>query len=133
MLLAQEQSPAPEELRQLRLQIERLSPSRSAVYARVNFAGTLVCLQQRRGGAAGAPIPNTAEYFLQTGAIAQLLSAAVQQAKDLKDERAESYASGNLGQLYEIARELPVAVRHTEAALNRAQTIGAFFPRFSHG
>ncbi|MBW4492460.1 MAG: CHAT domain-containing protein [Oscillatoria princeps RMCB-10] len=125
VLLAQQQSPAAGELRDLRQQIEGLSPSRSAVYARVNFAGSLVCLQQRSGGAAGAPIPNPAEDLLQTQAIAQLLSAAVQQAKDLKDERAESYAWGHLGQLYEVARELPVAVRHTEAALNLAQTIGA--------
>ncbi|WP_017719344.1 CHAT domain-containing protein [Kamptonema formosum] len=125
VLLAQQQTPTAEELRDLRQQIERLSPSRPAVYARVNFAGSLICLQQESWGAAGAPLQNPAEDLLQTQAIAQLLGAAVQQAKDLKDERAESYAAGNLGQLYEVARELPVAVRHTEAALNLAQSIGA--------
>jgi CHAT domain-containing protein len=50
--------------------------------------------------------------------IAQLLSAAQQDAKRIGDKRLESYALGKLGHLYEQTQQYPEAQRLTQQALN---------------
>ncbi len=57
--------------------------------------------------------------------IAQLLTSAVQQAKNLKDQRAEAYALGNLGKLYEQTQQWSSALILTQQALLIAQAIDA--------
>jgi len=117
------QKPTAEELTRIKSAIATLNPSRAAVYANVNFAMHLACLQvgtQVDGDKllTTNPHPNSEE-------IIQVLNTAVQQARDLKDIRSESFALGNLGQVYELNQQLPDAIKYTDSALNLAQNINA--------
>ncbi|GAB1544446.1 hypothetical protein NUACC21_71220 [Scytonema sp. NUACC21] len=137
------EQPTREELESIQSALSYLSPSRAAVYARVNFAQSLLCLSKgdevtRGTGETTKEIvnsPNQNSYSLASvsqGAkiqnpeyIVQLLNTAVQQAKELEDQRAESYSLGYLGQYYEMRKQLSKAQQYTELALNLAQIINA--------
>ncbi|NJP12252.1 MAG: CHAT domain-containing protein [Leptolyngbyaceae cyanobacterium RU_5_1] len=58
-------------------------------------------------------------------AIAQVLSTAIGQARTLNDTRAESYALGQLGRLYEQTNQWANAQTLTEQALLKMETIQA--------
>ena len=159
--------------------IAQLPPSRMAVYARINFAQSLMKLRTgdweletgneletepydagtrgrgdtERGEDTGTrgrgdtgmleknsprlPISTSPRLFLETltqgtdssspslSSIAQLLATAIEQAKSLKDARAESYAFGTLGGLYEQTQQLADARNLTQQALLIAQAIAA--------
>ena len=94
----------------IQAQLQKLPPSRASVYARVNFAQSLMKL-------------NPAISDRQVAA--QLLANAAQQAKEMGDPRAESYAIGYLGELYEQSQQLPEAQELTEKALILAQSHNA--------
>ena len=57
--------------------------------------------------------------------IGQLLATAIDQARTLEDTRAESYALGTLGKLYEQNEQWPYARELTEKALSIAQAMKA--------
>ena len=61
----------------------------------------------------------------RTKNITQILNSAVQQGKSLGDQRAESYALGTLGELYEQDRDWSKAKKFTQSALLIAQAINA--------
>jgi len=92
---------------QIRSQLNSLSPSRDAIYAKINFA------------------QNSIELNGQFQEPAQILVTAVQQAKEIEDQRAESYALGSLGKLYEQTRQFKDAQNLTQQALMIAQSINA--------
>lgn len=71
------------------IDLEELPASRTAIYARIQFARHLADLKQ------------LGEPGLTWDAIAQHLQTANQMAATLKDRRAQSNALGNLGSLYE--------------------------------
>lgn len=131
------QQPTSEYLGSIKSALSNLTPSRAAVYARINFVQSLICLEK-------AQKQTTREIFnsptqnqdFQVAAreqakiqnpeeIVDLLNTAVQQAKDIKDQRAESYSLGYLAQFYEMKKQLPKAQKYTESALNLAQMINA--------
>jgi len=85
-----------------------LPPNRTAVYARINLAQSLLKLS-------GAESKQAAEQ----------LAVAIQQARNLGDQRALAYALGNLGGLYEKTGQLSDAKDLTEESLLLAQTINA--------
>ncbi|WP_414552020.1 CHAT domain-containing protein [Anabaena sp. CCY 0017] len=87
--------------------LAQLPPSRPSIYARINFAHSLGSLNT----------PNSQ--------IAQLLATSVQQARSLDDIRAEAYALGNLGTLYEKTQQFSEAMKLTQQALVLAQTSNA--------
>lgn len=95
-------------------EISNLPPSRMAVYARINFAQNLARLKQK--------FTTDTSSWLD---IAQLLAKAVEQAQSLEDKRAESYAKGTLGWLYEQTGQSTDAKNLTEKALFIAQSIEA--------
>ncbi|MEH2422187.1 MAG: CHAT domain-containing protein [Nostoc sp.] len=99
---------------QIRSEINKLLTSRNSIYTRIQFASILKKLRHQ-----------TTISGLSNLDIAQLLSPAVQQAKNLKDPRAESYALGFLGGLYENNKQLSDALALTEKALFIAQSINA--------
>jgi CHAT domain-containing protein len=99
---------------QIQPQIADLPPSRTAVYARINFAQGLRQLKQHTS----TDTPSWQD-------ISQLLAIAVQQARDLADQRAISYALGNLGELYEQTQQWSEAEDLTQQALFLAQIINA--------
>jgi CHAT domain-containing protein/tetratricopeptide (TPR) repeat protein len=103
---------------QIQPQFAGLAPSRDVIYAQVNFATHLMKLseEQRRQGMGNGE---------QGMAIAQLLANAIQQARTLQDPRAESYALGQLGRLYEQTQQWGDAQALTQQALMIAQTSNA--------
>lgn len=117
---------------QIQSQITTLSPSSTAVYARIDFAQSLMKLRTNRvqgdNGTTGQeesssilPLsPHAPPSF-----IAQILATAVQQAKSLGDQRAEAYALGNLGGLYEQTQQWSIAQDLTQQALLLTQSINA--------
>jgi CHAT domain-containing protein len=96
-------------LTDIQTQLLNLPPSRASVYARVNFAQSLVKLNPKD----------------DRQAPAKLLATASQQAHEMGDIRAESYAIGYLGNLYEQNQQFPEAQTLTEKALILAQTNNA--------
>lgn len=92
-----------------------LPTSRATVYAQVNLAESLI--------KASLTAPHSSLPPLT--AIAQLLANAVRQARDLQDSRAEAYAIGQLGHLYEISGQWTEAEQLTRQALQVTQSIPA--------
>lgn len=94
--------------------VEALPSSRPAIYARINLAETVI-----KGWNRGAnPVPVNQP-------MAKQLAIAVQQAQSLGDRRAESFALGSLGGMYEQTRQWSEAQRLTEQALLLSQTVNA--------
>ncbi len=100
---------------QIQSEIAELPPSRSAVYARINLAQSLTRLRQ---ASSTEPTPSWLD-------IEQLLSTSVEQAKNLQDQRAQAYALGYLGGIYEQTTQWSNAQKLTEQALILAQAINA--------
>jgi CHAT domain-containing protein len=95
-------------LPQILVNINRLPLSRTAIYARINYAQSLTKLANQ-----------------DVKPAAQMLAIAVQQSRSLQDTRAESAAIGGLGHLYEQTQQWPEATKLTRQALLIAQTLDA--------
>lgn len=91
-------------LADIEAQLTQLPLSRPAIYAHINYADILMQLHPQGQN-------------IQTAAIAQILTFAVQQARDLQDRRAEAYALGYLGTWYEQQQQWAQAQGFTEQAL----------------
>ncbi|NEP59384.1 MAG: CHAT domain-containing protein [Symploca sp. SIO2G7] len=94
-------------LPQIQTQLTNLPPTRIAVYGRINLAKSVMKLP--------------AGLF----SSAQILANAVQQAQILEDPRAQSYALGSLGGLYQQTQQWSQAENLTRQALAIAQGINA--------
>ena len=95
---------------QIKPQLENLPPSRKAVYIKINFVQSLVKIK---------------DEVVVNDYSARLLSLAILQAQTIGDSRAESYALGYLGELYEKTQQLSEAQKLTEKALVLAQSSNA--------
>jgi CHAT domain-containing protein len=96
--------------------LDNLPPSRSSIYARVNWADSQMKLGQH--GEESEPIQHEQS-------IAELLARSIQEADGLGDRRAQSYALLKLGRLYELGQHRPEARDVTEQALVLAQSMNA--------
>ena len=94
-------------LPEIEAQLNNLPPSQTNIYARINLVQSLLKLNTK---------PET---------IAQISATAVQQAQNLADKRAESFALGTLGSVYEQTKQFSNAEKLTKQALSIAQTINA--------
>lgn len=101
-------------LPQIQAQLANLSVNRTTVYAQINYAQSLTRIQK-------SGVPNAPSWV----EIAQVLATAVQQAKDLGDQRATAYALGNLGGVYEATQQWSIAQNLTQQALLLAETNNA--------
>ncbi|MEQ9234718.1 CHAT domain-containing protein [Coleofasciculus sp. E2-BRE-01] len=108
-------------LPQIQVSLATLSPSRAAVYAQVNLADSLM----RMGSAEAFTTNGSAKALTTDSAIAQLLAKAIQQARQIQDAKAESYAIGQLGKLYEQKQQLAEAQKLTQQALSLIPGINA--------
>ncbi|MEH1874234.1 CHAT domain-containing protein [Nostoc sp.] len=99
---------------QIQSEISNLPPSRTSVYTRIKFAQNLTQLKEKSS-------IDTPSWLN----IAQQLSTAIEQAQSLQDRRAESYAMGSLGELYEKTKQFSDAQQLTDKALFIAQSINA--------
>ncbi|NET58328.1 MAG: CHAT domain-containing protein [Symploca sp. SIO2E6] len=98
-------------LAEIRDTIEQLPLSSTAISARINWA-RMVMEQENR-------------LNVSPQDIAQQLTLALQQARELKEPRAEAYALGQLGELRLKYGQLDQAEENTRQALIVAQSIGA--------
>ncbi|GAB1543410.1 hypothetical protein NUACC21_60840 [Scytonema sp. NUACC21] len=114
-------------LPQIQSNIANMPASRAVVYAQVNFAKNLMDLSSViKGWFLESDEKNqTNDTGQMTLDIARLLTKAVGQARDLKDSRAESYALGELGHLYEQRQQWSEALALTQQAISIAQGTGA--------
>jgi len=112
LLVNQKEFAEAEKLRS-QIQLQDLPPSRQTVYALINYSQSLIQLTKEPG--------KTGNYQ----EVAQILAKAIQQAKTLKDPKMESYALGNLGELYEQNQQFNEAQNLTKEALVLAQSINA--------
>lgn len=96
-------------LADIRTQLTNQPVSRTSVYTQLALARNLLDYAQ--------PLP--------TNETAQLLQQALNQAQDLRDRRAESYALGYLGELYNRTANLPEAQPQLASALVIAQNLNA--------
>jgi CHAT domain-containing protein len=90
---------------QIQSLLPSLPPTHAAIYARLNFAHSLMQLEQ-------------------TEQVELLLTNALEEARALSDRRSESYALGYLAQLYAPQGQLAEAINLTEQALMLAQEQG---------
>ncbi|MBW4605021.1 MAG: CHAT domain-containing protein [Calothrix sp. FI2-JRJ7] len=131
LLDTQQWSAAQSLLPSISTELSSLPLSQITVYTKIHFAQSLMkqrnrecvdaqqCLNYTNGGA----VINNTKY--QAYEIAQILASAVKQAKTLGDRRAESYAIGTLGRLYEQDKQWLNAQKLTQEALLLAQAINA--------
>jgi CHAT domain-containing protein len=112
LLLDTEQQSAAQILAsQILTELVTLPPSQVAVYAQIHFARSLIELGKRQ--------------LLAPDKVARLLATTIQQSRTLGDKRAESYALGTLGKLYEQTEQWSNARELTQQALLLAQTMNA--------
>ena len=95
-------------------QLANLPVSRTAIYAQINFTQSLIKLWNQKSGVGSQESPT-----LQSAA--QILATAQKQAKELGDQKAQSYALGYLGQIYEQTQQWSEAQALTQKALLLAQ------------
>lgn len=88
----------------IKSQLSNLLENQAGIYSRINFARTL-----------------TKAKISSKKDIAQILATSLQQAKNIGDERAQSYANGSLGEVYEQNNQLEQARNLTQKALFLAQ------------
>jgi CHAT domain-containing protein len=137
-------------LAKIRSQIENLPMGRIAIYTRLNLAQSLLCLKQDRLNRStnlarekSSPIlqqcyssilssdkksPSLTSDSLSpiaSSEIQQLLSTAIEQARSLKDSRAEAEALGYLAGLYQQTQQWSAAEELTQQALLIAEGIDA--------
>lgn len=120
LLKLQQLSEAEELWKTLNSQLSNLSPSRTGVYFQINLAQNFIKLAQKEDFKlkANSKLPTFSE-------IDRILVKAAEQAKSLKDTRAEAYALGNRGALYELTgatQNLPQAEELTKQALGIASS-----------
>ncbi len=122
LLVNTEQLSAAQKLEpRIKAQLTDLPPNQASIYARINFAQSLLKLKTEKKG-------NTSQDIAYSSSLtdsAQLLATAVQQSRDLKDRRAEAYALGSLGSAYEQTKQWSNAHDLTQQALLLAQTVNA--------
>ena len=103
---------------QIQAQLERTPSSRSSIYSRIDLAQGIARLGQAQGSASGSQsVSSQSANPSEIQTAAQLLAIANQQAALLKDTRAQSYALGNLGGLYEKTQQWQQARSLTQQAL----------------
>ncbi|GBO51761.1 hypothetical protein APA_2632 [Pseudanabaena sp. lw0831] len=111
------ESDRPQQVKALWQSIEpdlaKLQPSRRSVYLMVNLSESLMKIRELNA----RPIA--------TSKISDLLTVALRQAQSIQDRRAESFALGALGGLYEQNQQLAEAYQLAQRALVLAQSANA--------
>ena len=116
-----------------------LPPSQTTIFAQLNYARSLTCLipniepeslscmrrdrqEKLRENLPKQSIINSPASLSE---IAEIIVTAIQQSKSLKDRKAESYALGQLGEIYELNQQWLEAQNLTQQALLLAEEIQA--------
>ncbi len=102
-------------------QLDKLPLSRASIFAQVNFSQSL---SKVKSGVLQASSQNYYSGFSRKDS-ALLLASAIQQSRNLGDNRAEAYALKSLGGLYEESRQWSEAQDLTRQGLALAQSSNA--------
>ncbi len=94
--------------------LDSISPSRSKIYAYINLADAIKKNQEANDPDREILIP-----------VARLLGTAIEQARTIKDSRAEAQAVGGLGSLYALTGQNQEARKLTQKALVIAENLPA--------
>lgn len=94
-------------------QLEDLPVSHTTIYGQIHLVQTLTQLYRDDTG--------TPDWV----SLARIAAKATQQARTIDNQRAEAYALGQLGNVYEQAKQLNEAVDLTQQALHLAQSLNA--------
>ncbi|MEG4800298.1 CHAT domain-containing protein [Microcoleus sp. ARI1-B5] len=120
--------------------VDNLPATTESIYARIDFAESLTCLKVQTRDLdiekILLPLPPAVKHCaLPTKSktvanpeliyVAKLLASAANDATKLGNLRAESYAKGSLGELYEITGQISEAKQLTTEALGIAQSLQA--------
>jgi len=125
---------------EIKSKVDNLPATTQSIYDRINFAESLGCLSMQvidphvdtikwpfppavNRCAIDSPRKNVEPPALIY--VAKLLATAAHDADKLGNLRAESYAKGSLGELYEITGQISEARQLTDRALGIAQSIQA--------
>ncbi|MEM1255824.1 MAG: CHAT domain-containing protein [Cyanobacteria bacterium P01_H01_bin.21] len=101
--------------------VAALVPSRRAVYAHIHLAESLLKLINIKDES----FAHSISLAVHPLAVAERLSLAFKQAQTLEDRRAESYALGQLGHVYEHTHQWVEAQTLTQTALLKLEGIQA--------
>ena len=123
----EQNSPAQTLIPEIQSLLAAIPSSSKTVYAQIDFAQSLMKLGAREGRESRGAEENspTTNYQLPISQIAKLLASAVNQSRSLGDRRAEAYAVGSLGSLYEQNQQLQNARELTQQALILSQAVNA--------
>jgi CHAT domain-containing protein len=123
---------------QIQAQLEAVPPSRRSIYGRIDLAQAIIRLsqesqsqesqsQESQSQESQSQESQSQESQEQSAfqTAAQLLVIANQQSSQIKDIRAQSYALGNLGGLYEKTQQWQQARSLTQQALMLSQSSNA--------
>lgn len=109
---------------QIQTQLSQLPPSRTAIYAQINFARSLIELENNNYKISNKQyLKSQSQNYYHTAA--EILAVSTKQAENLKDKRTQSYALGVLGKIYEQTQQWDEAQKLTKQALFIAQNINA--------
>ncbi|MEB3359513.1 MAG: CHAT domain-containing protein [Synechococcales bacterium] len=103
---------------QARVQLQNLPPNRTTIYQSIDLARGYAQLRQRTDPQFVVELPDWVD-------IADILASANRQAESLGDQRAQAYALGYLGQVYELAQQPDEAQDLTRRALRLSQLTNA--------
>jgi CHAT domain-containing protein len=115
-------------LSQLQARLAALPPSQRRIYGQIELAASILGIQTASFRGQDSRQEKVSGFAADPQAgreAARLLAAAVQQAQQMGDRRAESYALGRLGQLYERTQQQAEAQRLTQQALILAEAANA--------
>lgn len=110
---------------QLQSLLESLPPSRSIIYARINFAQSLMKLAKRTKSAGAISSQDACTSSHPVCIAAQVVVTGIKQAQNLQDLRAKAYSLGTLGNLYEQTGQWSEAENFSKQALRLSQSIQA--------
>ena len=108
---------------QIQSSLESLPPSRNIIYARINFAQSLMKLAKQTNSGNDVISLQDACTSANPVCAARIIVKGIKQAGILNDLRAEVYALGTLGNLYEQTDQLNEAENFTKQALKKFQNI----------
>ena len=110
---------AEELLRQIPTSIVDLPLNRQKIYAQINYAKNLLCLQQKEANCLNPQKPNLSSVDEQSFQKAtQILENAAEDAAKIQDKHTQSYTEGIIGRLYESQQAWTPAEQYTEKALH---------------
>lgn len=141
----QQLSNIPTLLPKIQSQLNKLPMSHGAIYAQLNLAQNMMCLQSalnpeptklpspllQQCGVTQRTVTSTGGNSLRSALIptwediAKIVTTARNQAQVLQDNQAQAYALGCLGAVYQQIGDIPNAQRLTEQALQLASSFDA--------